>query len=122
MINEQKQKRIQKTRRHIRIRSKISGTLERPRLCLFRSHMHVYAQVIDDRVGKTLVSVTDTGTSFSESVKQKKTDRAFALGKEIAKRAKEKGIERVVFDTGGNTFHGRVKQFANGAREGGLVF
>jgi len=84
--------------------------------------MHMYAQVIDDSIGKTLVSVTDKGMSSGESVRQKKTERAFVLGKEIARRAKEKGIKSVVFDTGGNTFHGRVKQFADGAREGGLVF
>ncbi|OIO50504.1 MAG: 50S ribosomal protein L18 [Candidatus Brennerbacteria bacterium CG11_big_fil_rev_8_21_14_0_20_43_10] len=122
MINKQKQKRIQKERRHARIRSKVSGTSERPRISIFRSHMHMYAQVIDDSIGKTLVSVTDKGMSSGESVRQKKTERAFVLGKEIARRAKEKGIKSVVFDTGGNTFHGRVKQFADGAREGGLVF
>lgn len=122
MINKQKQKRIQKERRHVRIRSKVSGISERPRLSIFRSHMHMYAQVIDDSIGKTLVSVTDRGMSSGESVKRKKTERAFVLGKEIARRAKEKGIKSVVFDTGGNTFHGRVKQFADGAREGGLVF
>jgi len=82
----------------------------------------MYAQVIDDSIGKTLVSVTDKGMSSGESVRQKKTERAFVLGKEIARCAKEKGIKSVVFDTGGNTFHGRVKQFADGAREGGLVF
>jgi len=122
MINKQKQKRIQKERRHARIRSKVSGTSERPRISIFRSHMHMYAQVIDDSIGKTLVSVTDKGMSSGESVRQKKTERAFVLGKEIARRAKEKGIKSVVFDTGGNTFHGRVKQFADGAREGGLMF
>jgi len=122
MINKQKQKRIQKERRHARIRSKVSGTSERPRISIFRSHMHMYAQVIDDSIGKTLVSVTDKGMSSGELVRQKKTERAFVLGKEIARRAKEKGIKSVVFDTGGNTFHGRVKQFADGAREGGLVF
>jgi len=122
MISKQKQKRIQKERRHARIRSKVSGTSERPRISIFRSHMHMYAQVIDDSIGKTLVSVTDKGMSSGESVRQKKTERAFVLGKEIARRAKEKGIKSVVFDTGGNTFHGRVKQFADGAREGGLVF
>ena len=105
--------------RHKRIRSKINGIKERPRLCVFRSNKHVYAQLIDDTEGKTLVSSNDF------NLKKKtggKTDQAKLVGKDLAQKASEKKIKEVVFDRGGYNYHGRVKALAEGAREGGLKF
>jgi large subunit ribosomal protein L18 len=104
---------------HKRIRSKLQGTPERPRLAVFRSVAHIYAQVIDDSKGHTLVaasSVEGTGKSGGNVAAAK------AIGKSIAERAKEKGIKRVVFDRGGYQYHGRVKALADAAREAGLEF
>jgi len=113
-MKEKAQKRI---RRHARIRSTISGTSARPRLCVFKSNAHVIAQIIDDVEGKTLVSVVDRGLKGKT-----KTERAKEAGTLIARSAQEKKIKEVVFDRGGFIFTGRVKAFAEGAREGGLVF
>jgi len=104
-----------KTRRHVRVRKKISGSGKRPRLAVFRSNRHIYAQLIDD-VG----SVTVAQASDAEVGGSNKTERAKAVGGLIASRAKEAGIERVVFDRGGRLYHGRVAALADGAREGGL--
>ncbi len=102
--------------RHKRVRAKISGTPQRPRISVFRSLKHTYAQLVDDSKGVTLVSANDYG------VKKNKTESAFAVGEELAKKAKEKKISEVVFDRGGYLYHGRVKAVAEGARKGGLKF
>lgn len=107
-------------KRHTRVRSKISGTAECPRLNVFRSLNHIYAQIIDDVTGKTLVSASTTEKDFKEYGGNKVAARE--VGKLIAKRAAEKKITDVVFDRGGYVYHGRVKELAEGAREGGLKF
>ncbi|MFH1714419.1 MAG: 50S ribosomal protein L18 [Candidatus Nealsonbacteria bacterium] len=104
-------------KRHKRIRSKVSGTVKIPRLCVFRSINHIYAQLIDDNKGKVILSAND-----SKMKKGKKIDMAKDLGKSIAKQALENKIEKVVFDRGGYKYHGKVKAVAEGAREGGLKF
>ena len=105
-------------RRHRRVRKKVSGTAERPRLCVFRSNNHIYAQVIDDVAQHTLVAASD----FNVESKGATFQASAEVGKLIAQRALEKGIARVVFDRGGNLYHGRVKALAEGAREAGLNF
>lgn len=111
-------------RRHMRVRAKVSGTTQRPRLNVFRSSAHIYAQVIDDVAGHTVVSASD----LEDEVQQKagdgaaKSARATAVGQVIAERAKAAGIDSVTFDRGGFLYHGRVKAVADGAREGGLKF
>lgn len=111
-------------RRHRRVRARVSGTAQRPRLNVFRSSAHVYAQVIDDVQGHTLVSASD----LEEAVREKageganKSARAKAVGEVLAERAQAAGIGSVVFDRGGFLYHGRVKAVADGAREGGLKF
>ncbi len=108
---------ISRKRRHNRVRSKISGDEKRPRLAVFRSLKNIYAQLIDDKTGKAIA-----GTSDIKDSKGTKTERAKKVGLEIAKLAKEKKIESVVFDRNGYKYHGRVKALAEGAREGGLKF
>jgi large subunit ribosomal protein L18 len=107
----------QRRRRHFRVRKKVSGTAERPRLVVFRSDKHIYAQLVDDDAGRTLATVSSL--KIGEG---KKSERAAAVGKQVAEVAKDKGITRVVFDRGGYKYHGRVKAVADGAREGGLEF
>jgi len=108
-----------RTRRHARVRKTITGTAQRPRLAVFRSNKHIYAQIIDDVTGRTLVAASTLDT---EAAKQgKKSDVAKSVGALVGKRAKENGIEAVVFDRGGYQFHGRVRQIAEGAREAGLT-
>lgn len=107
-------------RRHKRVRGKIAGTPERPRLDVFRSNMHIYAQIIDDESGVTLCSASTVEKGFNGNGSNK--EAAKEVGKTIAERAAEKGIKDVVFDRGGYIFHGRVKELADGAREGGLNF
>jgi large subunit ribosomal protein L18 len=111
-------------RRHVRVRAKVSGTQARPRLNVFRSSAHMYCQVIDDLAGHTLVSASDIEDEVKELVGKDatKTERASAVGKVIAQRAKDAGITSVVFDRGGFLYHGRIKAVADGAREGGLEF
>jgi large subunit ribosomal protein L18 len=104
-----------------RIRRKLSGTAERPRLCIYRSLNHIYAQVVDDGAGCTLVSASSLEKDFSGKKGQNK-QAATEIGKLIAQRSKEKGIEQVVFDRNGFKYHGRVKTLADAAREGGLKF
>lgn len=106
-------------KRHNRVRARVSGTAERPRLNVFRSLNHIYAQVIDDVRGHTIVSASTLDTSVSDT---EKIEQATAVGKLVAERAKEAGITRVVFDRGGYLYHGRIKALAEGAREGGLDF
>lgn len=110
-------------RRHARVRKSVNGTPERPRLAVFRSLNHVYAQIIDDTVGHTLVSATDLEPSVrSARDGKKKSEVAQMVGEELAKKAKKAGIEAVVFDRGGFKYQGRVKALADGARKGGLSF
>ena len=106
---------------HKRIRKKIAGTSERPRLAIFRRVSHIYAQVIDDSKGETLISASTTEKEL-RGRSGKNIDAAKEIGKLIAERAKEKGITRVVFDRGGYIYHGRVKNLAEAAREAGLEF
>ena len=112
--------RSQRLKRHKRVRAKISGTPERPRLNVFRSNTNIYAQVIDDVTGKTLVSASSLEKAFE--CDGTKTDAAKKVGQVVAERAKAAGISEVVFDRGGYVYHGRVKALAEGAREGGLQF
>ena len=107
-------------KRHYRVRNKISGTAERPRLCVFRSEKHIYAQVIDDVARTTLVSASSLDKDFEGKGSDKAAARA--IGKTVAERAVARGISEVVFDRGGYVYHGRVKELAEGAREGGLKF
>ena len=110
----------QRMKRHRRVRAKVSGTAERPRLNVFRSEANIYAQIIDDTKGVTLVSASSLDHAiegYGGNVKA-----AAAVGKLVAERAVEKGISNVVFDRGGYLYHGRVKALADGAREGGLKF
>ena len=122
-----KTKQEKRYRRHRRVRAKIKGTAKVPRLCVFRSNKHIYAQLIDDEKGKTLISASDL------DIKSKKTEKtqkplsgkeaiAYRVGQILAKKALEKKFEKVVFDRGGYKYHGRVKALAEGAREGGLKF
>ena len=112
-----------RTRLHLRIRKKVAGTSARPRLAVFRSQSHIYAQVIDDDGGKTLAAASSLDKDVKGDHKRgANVNAAKAVGKLIATRAKEKGIEAVVFDRGGYKYHGRVRAFAEGAREGGLKF
>jgi large subunit ribosomal protein L18 len=118
-----KQRRERRERRHRRVRKKVVGTAERPRLVVFRSLKNIEAQVVDDTRGVTLFGIsTLTGDVKSEAAELSKSDRGRLAGKLIAQRAKEAGVTRVVFDRGGYLYHGRVKAFAEGAREGGLEF
>lgn len=108
-----------RARRHLRVRKRINGTAVRPRLVVFRSSKHIYAQLVDDERGVTLVGAADTTEGIQVEGKGK-TAKSFALGRLIAARAKDKGIAKVVFDRGGYQYHGRVKAVAEGARKGGL--
>ncbi len=114
-------KNIIRTRIHERIRKKLRGTPERPRLTVFRSVMHIYAQVIDDSEGKTLVSASTLGGKTGGGAGGNLA-AAKEIGRTVAERAKEKGIRKVVFDRGGYIYHGRVKALADAAREAGLEF
>jgi large subunit ribosomal protein L18 len=110
-----------RSRRHLRVRKKVAGSAERPRLVVFRSSKHIYAQLVDDLKGVTLAGAADTSEGIQIDGKGK-VARSFALGKLIAAKAKEKGVVKVVFDRGGYQYHGRVKAVADGARKGGLEF
>jgi len=118
MKREEKVKRREKRKK--RTRAKTFGTKERPRLCVFRSLKHIYAQIVDDTEGKTLVSASDLELKKKKGMK--KVEIAKEVGKLIAKKALEKKIEKVSFDRSGYKYHGRVKALAEGAREGGLKF
>ena len=113
-------RKLERTRRHKRVRTKVSGTAERPRLCVFRSNSNLYVQVIDDVAGNTLVSAS----TLDKEVKTKHANKEAAkeVGTLIAKKAIEKNITEVVFDRGGYIYHGVVKELAEAAREGGLKF
>jgi len=109
-------------RRHRRIRVTLSGTEQRPRLNVFRSLQHIYAQVIDDTTGKTLAAASTNEPTVRGGLSGTKTERARTVGTAIARRARDKGIDTVVFDRGGYQYHGRIKALADAAREGGLEF
>ena len=112
-----------RTKKHLKIRNRFSGTTERPRLAVYRSNNHIYAQIIDDTVGKTLVAASTLEKSAKDAV-EKTNDVAAAsyIGKTIAEKAVAAGIKQVVFDRGGYIYHGRVKALAEGARSAGLEF
>jgi large subunit ribosomal protein L18 len=120
-MNISEARRVGKGRRHFRVRKKVSGTQARPRLVVTRSTRHIFAQVVDDLAGHTLASAStlDDGIRTAEG---DKTARAKQVGTLLAQRAKEKGVDSVVFDRGGNRYHGRVAALADAAREGGLQF
>jgi len=134
MSKVEKIKKEKRYRRHKRVRAKIAGTKERPRLCVFRSNLHIYAQLIDDLKGETLFSASDLelklkkkapGSKTSVAKEEKKSGKiatGFEVGKLIAQRAIKNKIKKVVFDRGGYKYQGRVKALAEGAREGGLMF
>ncbi|MGI9050251.1 MAG: 50S ribosomal protein L18 [Rubrobacteraceae bacterium] len=110
------EKRTQREKRRSRVRRKISGTAERPRMSVYRSNVHIYAQIVDDDAGHTLVSADSREVEGAENRK----DAAHKVGELVAARAREAGIEVAVFDRGGNRYHGRVAALAEGARSGGL--
>ncbi len=122
MVNKKSRKEV-RVKKHMRIRNRFSGTAQRPRLAVFRSNNHMYAQIIDDSVGNTLVSASTVEKEVKgELEKTNNVDAAAYLGTVIAKRAMEKGIEEVVFDRGGFIYQGKVAALADAAREAGLKF
>ena len=122
MVSKESRQKI-RAKKHMKIRNRFSGTAERPRLAVFRSNNHVYAQVIDDVAGKTLVSASTLEKDIKAELKNTDDiDAASKIGDVVAKRAIEKGIKAVVFDRGGYIYHGKVKALADAAREAGLEF
>jgi large subunit ribosomal protein L18 len=120
-----KSRSLQRKRRHYRVRNKLSGTAERPRLVVFRSLKNVEGQIVDDDAGHTLAGLSTLCADlkdFKAEGKNTRTEKAYAAGKLLGEKAKAQGIASVVFDRGGYRYHGRVKAFADGAREGGLEF
>ncbi len=113
--------RAARVRRHTRVRKKVAGTPDRPRLAVFRSLTHIYAQVIDDEKGHTIAAASSVEKDLKATAGDKSA-RAKAVGEAVAKKAKAAGVEKVVFDRGGNRYHGRVKALADAAREAGLQF
>ncbi len=123
--SKQKTRLASRRRRHTRIRKKVWGTAERPRLVVFRSIKNIEGQIIDDDAGSTLAGLSTLSKDlreFAAEGQNRRQEQAFAAGKLLAERAKEQGVTAVVFDRGGYKYHGRVKAFADGAREGGLEF
>lgn len=113
----------QRAKKHLRVRKKVYGTAERPRLCVFRSEKHIYAQVINDDLGTTLAAASSIDKELKETLALgSNKEAAKAVGSLIAKKAIEKGVKEVVFDRGGYIYHGRVKELADAAREAGLDF
>lgn len=117
-----KQKTMAKDRRHQRVRKRVGGTAERPRLAVFRSDRHIYAQIIDDQAGRTLAAASSLEAAFRAEQRGNNIPAAQRVGKLLAERAVAAGVGKVVFDRGGYLYHGRVKALAEGAREGGLEF
>ena len=116
-----KTKRKARVRRHVRVRRKVAGTAERPRLAVYRSNRHIYVQLIDDDTARTVAAASDRDVKGGGAGQGRgKTDAAKAVGEVLAERAKAAGVDRVVFDRGGRLFHGRVAAVADGAREKGL--
>ena len=122
MVSKESRSKV-RVKKHMKIRNRFSGTAERPRLAVFRSNNHMYAQIIDDTVGNTLVAASTLDKDVKAEL-EKTNDVAAAayLGTVIAKKALDKGIKTVVFDRGGNVYHGRIKELAESARENGLQF
>ena len=114
--------RARRIHRHRRVRARVSGTRDRPRLAVFRSLSHIYAQVIDDEAGRTLVAASTLEPGLRTERQGNKTEQAKLVGRRVAERARDKGIEAVVFDRGGFLYHGRVAAVADAAREAGLRF
>ena len=122
MINKESRSAI-RVKKHMRVRNRLAGTTERPRLAVFRSNNHMYAQIIDDSVGKTLVATSTTEKAIKDELeKTNDVDAAAYVGKVIAERALEKGIKTVIYDRGGFVYHGKVQALADAAREAGLEF
>ncbi len=118
-----KNKRLGRIQRHRRIRKRVLGLAERPRLCVFRSHKHLYAQIVDDFQGKVMLGVSTLDETLRKAAPSGgNVTAAVALGKRVAEIAKKHGITKVVFDRGGYIYHGRIKALADAAREGGLEF
>jgi large subunit ribosomal protein L18 len=119
-----KENRMQaRKRRHVRVRRKVHGSASRPRLNVYRSLHHIYAQVVDDDNGRTLVAASTLDAKLHEEIASMgKQEQAHRVGVLVAERARAEGIEQVVFDRGGYPYHGRIKALADGSREGGLVF
>jgi large subunit ribosomal protein L18 len=120
-----KTRRVQRERRHRRIRKKIWGTAERPRLVVYRSLRNIEGQLVDDDAGRTIMGLSTLDAAlrgFEAEGDNARTEQAFAAGKLLGERAREQGVEAVIFDRGGYQYHGRVQAFADGAREGGLKF
>jgi large subunit ribosomal protein L18 len=116
-------KRESRMRRHARVRKRVHGSPERPRLTVHRSLKNIYAQIVDDTTGRTLCSASSTSKEMAgEGLKGPKTEVSKAVGKLVAKKALEKGVKKVVFDKGGYNYHGRIKALADAARESGLEF
>lgn len=122
-MDKAKAKRLARQRRHARVRRHVSGTADRPRLCVYRSLRHIRAQVIDDTSGRTLVAASTLDGGVRSEIEDKdKSAQAAVVGEVIAKRALEAGVTRIVFDRGGYKYHGRVKSLAEAARKAGLEF
>jgi large subunit ribosomal protein L18 len=122
-VSKEKDRARSRERRHLRVRRHVSGTAQRPRLCVYKSLRHYYAQVIDDNVGHTLAAASTTEAGVGDELQSKSgVDAAVLLGKTIAERALAAGVEQVVFDRGGWPYHGGVRQLAEAAREAGLKF
>lgn len=120
-VRKPKTRRECRYRRHLRVRKRIAGTAERPRLVVYRSLKHIYAQLVDDQANRTILGVSDRSKGLGVEAKGK-IGQAFAAGKLIAERAKDLGVKQVVFDRAGYMYHGRVKAVADGARKAGLEF
>jgi len=116
-IHKPKTRAEKRHQRHLRVRKKVSGSAERPRLVVYRSIKHIYAQLVDDGAQRTILTVSDQDVADG-----KKTEKSAEVGKRLAAKAKDAGITKVVFDRAGYRYHGRVKAVADGAREGGLEF
>ena len=122
MVNKESRSEV-RIKKHMRVRNHLAGTADRPRLAVFRSNNHMYAQIIDDSVGNTIVAASTVEKSIKEALEQTdNVDAAAYVGKVVAERALEKGIKTVVFDRGGFIYQGKVQALADAAREAGLVF
>ncbi len=122
-MNVSKQRRVARKKRQVRVRRKVTGTVERPRLCVFRSSKHIYAQIIEDVSGKTLVAASTVAKDRTGDVKSSgNVEAAKQVGKQLAEKALAQDINQVVFDRNGFLYHGRVKALADAAREAGLTF
>lgn len=122
-MNVAKQRRDARTKRQVRVRKKVRGTMERPRLCVFRSAKHIYVQIIEDVTGRTLATASTANKDVAEGINYTgNVEAAKAVGQTIAKKALEQNIKQVVFDRNGFLYHGRVKALADAAREAGLSF